>query len=137
MYNQRAVTNLSPQARKAAVRGARIGAVCTGGAAFGTGLLICILHQIPIPPLAVTEFGVLLGGLAGAGIGILCTSTRGRYSLYGVLLGLLLGLATGLALGSDLWAVLRFALLGVLIGWRLALNKARARLETPAWTSVR
>lgn len=119
------------------MHGAKIGAIFTGGAAFGTGLLICILHQIPIPPLAITEFGVLLGGLAGAGIGILCTSTRGRYSLYGVLLGLLVGISIGLALGSGVWVVLRFALLGTVIGWRLALNQARTRLETPAWTPVR
>lgn len=128
---------LSTQTRKNALRGAKIGAVCMGGAAFSTGILICVLHRIPIPPLALTEFGVMFGGLLGAGLGILCSTTQGRFSLVGILSGLLLGSLIALLLAHDAVGILRLAVLGGVIGWRLALNQARARLAIPAWTPTR
>lgn len=127
---------MTSQTRKNAFRGAKIGAVCMGGASFSTAMLICLLHRVPIPPLAITEFGIILGGLSGAGIGILCSTQTGRYSLVGILAGLLLGTLLGwVTMGSHgaIWT-LRIALLGGVIGWRLALNHARKCALVPAWT---
>lgn len=127
---------MTNQTRKNALRGAKIGAVCTGGAAFSTGMIVCLLHRLPIPPLAITEFGIILGGLSGAGIGILCSTPRGRYSLVGILAGLAFGGLVGLATmgGHGPFWIVRIALLGGVIGWRLALNHASRVASLPAWT---
>ena len=110
-----------------------------GLASFSTGILICVLHKLPIPPLAVTEFGVMFGALLGGGIGILCSDTRGRFSLVGTLAGLTVGglLALTVVGSDDPLGILRISLLGGVIGWRIGLNQARLRLEVPAWTPAR
>jgi hypothetical protein len=138
LLQEPASLSYSPRVKQNAIRGAKIGALSTGCAAFLTGTMLCIVHRLPIPPLAITEFGILFGGLLGAGAGILCSEPRGRLSLLGIVGGLLAGAVIALPLEGpgDPLGVLRIALLGSLIGWRLALNAARARLNTPAWTPM-
>ncbi len=128
--------SISPRIKQNAIRGAKIGAASAGCVGFLTGTMLCIVHRLPIPPLAITEFGILFGGLIGAGVGVLCSEPRGRLSLLGILGGLLAGAVVALPIQGldDPLGVLRIAILGSLIGWRLALNVARARLNTPAWT---
>ena len=130
------MSSLPTQTRRNAIRGAKIGALCMGGASFSTGVMICVIHHLPIPPLAITEFGVLFGALLGAGVGVLCSTVRGKYSLLGILAGFLAAALLAFPFTSAP-AALRIAVLGAVVGWRLALNQARLHTQTPAWEPAR
>lgn len=73
-------------------RGAKLGALSFGFLAFCTGVGLCIAYRLPVPPIAVTELGVLLGGALGALAGYCWRVPAGRTAVIGVLVGAVLGL---------------------------------------------
>ncbi|MEW6283497.1 MAG: hypothetical protein AB1758_33110 [Candidatus Eremiobacterota bacterium] len=126
-------------ARQNAIRGAKYGAVGLGALSFVSGLFICFAFKLPVPPLACTEFGILIGAGLGAGIGFLGTDLPGRWSLYGALAGVVAGTLFALLVGGAFatpMGILRIALLASLVGWRAGLTAARQRARTPNWAPV-
>lgn len=47
-------------------RCASLGACLLGGVGFLGGITLCLHFRLPIPPLFITELGILLGGCFGA-----------------------------------------------------------------------
>ena len=82
--------SLDPATRALVIRGAKIGALSTGFVAFCAGVGLCIAYRLPVPPIAVTELGVLVGGVLGAAAGFLWRQKAGRGLVLGLLLGLLI-----------------------------------------------
>lgn len=62
---------LKPSEKKRLTRFAVRGALFFGFVGFGFGCFICLHYQLPIPPLFITEFGLLIGGCLGALLALL------------------------------------------------------------------
>lgn len=58
--------NPKPINQKKVTRFAFWGAVITGLTGFAVGAFICLHYRLPIPPLFITEMGMLVGGCLGA-----------------------------------------------------------------------
>lgn len=101
-------------------RGAKIGAVSLGTVGFLSGITVCIAYHLPVPPLFITEFGILLGGLLGALAGYTSCFPAGRAALRGLFCGALLGLpVAGLWQGSvGLLAWFACLVMATLIGYQ-------------------
>lgn len=79
------------QVRQAMWAGAKRGALFFGLLGFLTGVSICIAYHLPIPPIAVTELGVLFGGCFGAFLGYARLFRLWRCTLWGALAGAVAG----------------------------------------------
>lgn len=112
-------------------RGLKIGAISVGFLGFFAGISICILFKLPVPPLFVTEMGIV----AGAGLGVLVgwswpDPTR-RLTLGGLATGFLTGLLWCLLRHHfEPWAWVGYTLLGGFLGHQAA---ARDRLGAGDW----
>jgi hypothetical protein len=73
-------------------QGAKLGALSFGFVSFCTGIAVCVAYRLPVPPIAVTEIGVLLGGGLGAVAGYCWRFPAGRTAVIGILIGAVLGL---------------------------------------------
>lgn len=112
--------NPSKRANRWAIQGAKIGAISLGVVGLVSGMTICIVLKLPVPPIFTTEMGILLGGSLGALIGYTCSFRRGLQSLQGLAVGLL----AGLALWWVDWAPLLVSLallgaLGLFLGYQM------------------
>ena len=87
-----------------------------GIAGFATGAFICLYFKLPIPPLFITEMGLLVGGCLGA----LCALTNSEKKVVPALLSFL---------GAFLLA------LGFGVEWLQAAGAAMA-LSVLVWTAV-
>lgn len=104
-------------------RGAKIGAAVCGLVGFSAGLGVCIHYHLPVPPLFVTEIGILLGGCLGAMIGYANHFHLGRQLMRGILLGGLAGTVLAVVAPADLKALAFGALvgLGIFLGYQTGL----------------
>ena len=104
-------------------RGAKIGAIICGLAGFSSGVGVCIAYRLPVPPLFVTEIGIVLGGCLGAMMGWASNFHLGRQLMRGVLLGLLAGAAFALVAPAGLRALALAAPLGlgIFLGYQAGL----------------
>jgi len=83
--------------------------------------------RLPVPPMLLIELGAMLGGLLGLGVGYVCAFRLGRCVLAGLTSGAGFAIGVMVLLRVDLSAasVLRFALLGALLGSQGALFVVR------------
>ncbi len=113
-------------------RGAKVGAASLGIFSFISGITLCVAFHLPFPPIAVTELGVLLGGLLGAMAGYSWLFPTGRGALLGLLGGSLLGLPlAGLLAGQVKVLVwLASALMGLVLGYQAGCVKPVVATES-------
>lgn len=127
---ERAVKPSSPQIQRAIYRGARWGALLLGLLSFLCGLTVCIYFRLPVPPVFVTEIGVMLGAGLGALVGYVSCFPGGRACLRGLALGCLAGLPLALALGSP-GLLVGCVTLGLLLGYQS--GHCAAATASPGW----
>lgn len=84
--------SLDPKTRELVLQGAKIGAFSCGFLAFCTGVGLCIAYRLPVPPIAVTELGILFGGMLGALSGYCWRSPAGRSMVIGLICGAVWGI---------------------------------------------
>lgn len=92
------------------------GAIITGLAGFAAGVFICLHYRLPIPPLFITEMGMLVGGCLGA----LCALTNSERKVLPAVLTLFGTLLVAIGFGVD---------------WLQSLG-ASAALTVVVWNSV-
>lgn len=110
-------------------RGAKIGAVSLGAVSFLSGITVCVAYHLPVPPLFITELGILLGGCFGGLGGYAACFPSGRAALRGMLFGALLGLpVAGLLQGSvRLLVWLACVVMATLIGYQAGCSPVGGR----------
>ncbi len=111
-------------------RGARWGAFLLGLSSFLCGLTVCIYFRLPVPPVFITEIGVMLGAGLGALIGYVGCFPGGRACLGGLSLGLLAGLPLALFFGSP-GLLVGCLTLGLLLGYQSA--HSGVTTSSPGW----
>lgn len=89
------------------------GAVILGLSGFATGAVICLHFGLPIPPLFITEMGMLVGGCLGAA----CAITRTERKVLPASLTLLGALFVGLGFGIDWLQTSGAALALSIVAW--------------------
>lgn len=105
------------------------GAVLLGGASFIAGVFICLYYKLPIPPLFLTEFGILIGGCLGAGAVLTGCEKRAFPAAVSILVGTPACLLAGL---SWLTTAVTLLLLGT-VTWTLA---EKPSAEGQSWRTL-
>ena len=77
--------------------GAKWGAITGGLLGFLIGIAVCIRFKVPIPPLAGSEVGILLGVSIGMLIALICRTRAGRMTLASFGVGSVLGVPVALS----------------------------------------
>lgn len=114
-------------------KGAKLGALSFGFASFCAGVALCITYRLPVPPIAVTEIGVLLGGALGGLAGYCWRIPAGRTAVIGVMVGAVLGLpVAGLMEGAvRVLGWLATVVMAGLVGYQAGVTGADQRPD--AW----
>lgn len=105
------------------------GAIAFGLSGFATGSFICLYYSLPIPPLFITEMGLIVGGCLGALCALTNSEKRVLTALAAVLLSVPICLLVGLSTGASATLVLA---LGA-AGWTLA---EPVGSEEEAWKNI-
>jgi hypothetical protein len=121
--------NRSAADQKRVTKYAIWGAVILGILGFTTGAVICLHFHLPIPPLFITEMGILVGGCMGA----LCALTRTERKVLPSLMALSGALLLGLGFGLDWIHVLGAALALFVVIWNTI---DTAGQETATWRNL-
>lgn len=92
------------------------GAIALGLAGFLSGMSICLYYKLPIPPIFITELGVIIGGCLGA----LCAVTGTEKRVVPTLLSIVLAVPLSYLVGFSLKAVLIGTMAVAVATWTLA-----------------
>ena len=92
--------------RQKVTRLALWGALLVGLSGFLTGSFVCLYYQLPIPPLFITELGVIVGGCLGALVALTNTEKRVIPSLGSIFLTIPVCIIGGLAAATSVVLIL-------------------------------
>lgn len=115
--------------QKKVTRFAIWGALVLGFAGFVTGTVICLYFRLPIPPLFITELGLLVGGCLGA-LTVLTGTERRVLPSLAAGLGVL---AMSIGMGVEWWQGSLAVAGAFLFSWTLAEAPAE---EADDWKSL-
>lgn len=104
-----------------------MGAIILGFTGLASGMALCLYLELPIPPVFITEMGVLLGGSLGALVGYSCAYEGMRGAWLGLLLGLLMGVVSS---GPGAMALV-LGVIGAVVG-----RQAEAPEQQNDWETV-
>lgn len=115
--------------RQKVTRFALWGGLLLGLSGFMAGSFVCLYYQLPIPPLFITELGLIVGGCLGALVALTNSEKRVLPTVGSIALSVPLCLGSGLGVAPSLVFVL-----GLAAGaWALA---ETSKSEGEVWKNV-